>query len=160
MYTHWGICSRRWNPARRHAAARRLARLADAERAALLLAAVRDADCEAGLALRNHAFAARAEASPLWALTELSERLDAGELASARAAAESVAPFWDAPEPGLLASALNVAARLADPDIALMLLRPFPVEWFMPVHADGLTAGGPMGCRRPALDRPARGGRE
>ena len=89
---------------------------------------------------RTHAFAARAEASPSWALAELSGRLDAGELASARADAQSVAPFWNAPEPGLLAPALNVAAGLADPDIALMLLRPFPVEWVTPVHADGLAA--------------------
>ena len=89
---------------------------------------------------RKHAFAARAEASPWWALIELSERLDAGELASARADAQSVAPLWNAPEPGLLAPALNVAAGLADPDIALMLLRPFPVEWVTQVHADRLAA--------------------
>ncbi|MGD0378194.1 MAG: 2OG-Fe(II) oxygenase [Streptosporangiaceae bacterium] len=38
---------------------------------------------------RQHAFAARAEASPSWALTELRARLDAGDLLSARAAAES-----------------------------------------------------------------------
>src|SRR6266568_2749066 len=56
---------------------------------------------------RQHAFAARAEASPSWALTELRARLDAGDLASARAAAQSVAPFWHAPGPGLLEPVLH-----------------------------------------------------
>jgi hypothetical protein len=45
-------------PTRRHAAARRLARLADGEPTALLPAAARDADCEAGLALSEIASAA------------------------------------------------------------------------------------------------------
>lgn len=89
---------------------------------------------------RQHAFAARAEASPLWALTELTARLDVGELASARAAAQSVAPFWNAPGPGLLDPTLFAAAGLADPGIALMLLRPFAIEWVTPAHADGLAA--------------------
>ena len=88
----------------------------------------------------QHAFAARAEASPSWALTELSARLDAGDLAGVRAAAESVAPFWKAPGPGLLEPALRTAAGLADPGIALMLLRPFAVEWVTPAHAGGLAA--------------------
>jgi len=61
---------------------------------------------------QQHAFAARAEASPSWALTELSARLDAGDLVNARAAAESVAPFWKAPGPGLLEPALHTAAGL------------------------------------------------
>ena len=59
---------------------------------------------------RQHAFAARAEASPSWALTELRARLDAGDLVNARAAAESVAPFWKAPGPELLEPALHTAA--------------------------------------------------
>jgi hypothetical protein len=89
---------------------------------------------------RQHAFAARAEASPSWALAELRARLDAGDLAGARAAAESVAPFWKAPGPELLEPALHTAAGLADPGIALMLLRPFAVEWVAPAHAGGLAA--------------------
>jgi hypothetical protein len=88
---------------------------------------------------RQHAFAARAEASPSWALTELRTRLDAGDLASARAAAQSVAPFWQAPGPQLLEPALHTAAGLADPGIALTLLRPFAVEWLTPAHAGGLA---------------------
>ena len=89
---------------------------------------------------RQHAFAARAEASPSWALTELRARLDAGDLVNARAAAESVAPFWKAPGPELLEPALHTAAGLEDPGIALMLLRPFAVEWVTPAHAGGLAA--------------------
>ena len=89
---------------------------------------------------RQHAFAARAEASPSWALTELRARLDAGDLVNARAAAESVAPFWKAPGPGLPEPALYTAAGLEGPGIALMLLRPFAVEWVKPAHAGGLAA--------------------
>jgi hypothetical protein len=51
---------------------------------------------------RECAFAARAEVSPSWALTELRARIDAGDLAGGRAAAESVAPFWKAPGRELL----------------------------------------------------------
>ena len=75
----------------------------------------------------------------MWALTELRARLDAGDLANARAAAESVTPFWTAPGPELLEPALHTAAGLDDPSIALTLLRPFPVEWVTPAHAGGLT---------------------
>src|SRR5260370_15131459 len=88
----------------------------------------------------QHAFTAGAEASPSWALTELRARLDAGDLVNARAAAESVAPFWKAPGPGLLEPALHTAAALEDPGIALMLLRPFAVEWVTPGRAGGLAA--------------------
>jgi hypothetical protein len=88
---------------------------------------------------RRHAFAARAEASPSWALTELTIRIEAGDLVSARAAAESVAPFWHTPGPALLGPAMHAAARLADPDVALMLLRPFAIEWMKPEHAGELA---------------------
>lgn len=89
---------------------------------------------------RQHDFAARAEASPAWALTELRARLDAGDLGDAQVAAQSVSPFWKAPGPELLEPALHVAAGLADPGIALMLLRPFAVEWVTPAYAGGLAA--------------------
>jgi 2OG-Fe(II) oxygenase superfamily len=88
----------------------------------------------------QHGFAARAEASPSWALAQLRDRLDAGDQAHARACAESIAPFWKTPGPELLQSALYTAAGLEDPGIALMLLRPFAVEWVTPAHADGLAA--------------------
>jgi hypothetical protein len=89
---------------------------------------------------RQYAFAARAEASPSWALTELQVRLDNRDLASARAAAESVAPFWHAISPELLEPTLEVAAGLDDPRIAAMLLRSFAVESVTPAHAAGLAA--------------------
>ena len=57
-----------------------------------------------------------------------------------QAAAPSVAPFWQAPGPELLEPALHTAAGLEDPGIALMLLRPFAVEWVTPAHAGGLAA--------------------
>jgi hypothetical protein len=44
---------------------------------------------------RDRAFAARAEAGSRWALHELRDRIAAGDLAGARAAAESLAPFWN-----------------------------------------------------------------
>jgi hypothetical protein len=89
---------------------------------------------------RQHAFAVRAEASPSWALSELRARLEAGDLVNARAAAQSVAPFWQTPGPELLEPALHTAAGLADPGVALMLLQPFTVEWVTPAHAGGLVA--------------------
>ena len=49
-------------------------------------------------------------------------------------------PFWKAPGPELLEPALHTAAGLEDPGIALMLLRPFAVEWVTPAHAGGLAA--------------------
>ena len=45
---------------------------------------------------RGRGFANRAEASPAWALDELGARVRAGDLAGARAAAATLAPFWDA----------------------------------------------------------------
>jgi hypothetical protein len=89
---------------------------------------------------RQYAFAARAEASPQWALTELRTQLNAGDLVGARTGAESIAPLWTAPGPELLGPTLLVAAGLADPGIALMLLRPFAVEMLTPAHAGGIAA--------------------
>ncbi len=89
---------------------------------------------------QERAFAARAEASPSWALTELRARLDDGDMEGARAAAESVVPFWHALGPELLEPALRTAAGVDDAGIALMLLRPFAVEWVTPAHAGGLAA--------------------
>src|SRR5439155_3005042 len=65
---------------------------------------------------RNRAFAARAEAGSQWALRELRDRIEAGDLEGARAAAESLAPFWKRTgaqaEAGLLSAVLDVAAGL------------------------------------------------
>jgi hypothetical protein len=89
---------------------------------------------------RQHAFAVRAETSPTWALTELRTRLNAGDLVGARTAAESIAPFWTAPGPEQLEPTLHVAAGLADPGIALTLLRPFAIEMLTSAHAGGMAA--------------------
>ena len=53
---------------------------------------------------RDRAFAARAEAGSQWALHQLRDRIEAGDLDGARAAAESLAPFWKTvgAQPGLL----------------------------------------------------------
>jgi hypothetical protein len=44
---------------------------------------------------RDRAFTNRAEARPDWALDELAARVRAGDLAGARAAAATLAPFWE-----------------------------------------------------------------
>ncbi|MGH3283070.1 MAG: hypothetical protein ACRDPD_00010, partial [Streptosporangiaceae bacterium] len=92
---------------------------------------------------RERSFAARAEASGLWALDELRRLADAGHLAAARAAASSVEPFWAASvsaQPRAFARTLNVALVLDEPEAATMLLRPFCVEMLTPDHARALQA--------------------
>jgi hypothetical protein len=91
---------------------------------------------------RDRAFAARAEAGSQWALHELSGRIEAGDVDGARAAAESLAPFWKAigSEAGLLGTVLHVAAALDAAGTAAMLLEPFQVETVAPEHASGLAA--------------------
>src|SRR6267378_4640381 len=44
---------------------------------------------------REQAFANRAETSPAWALDELAAMASAGDVSGARAAAATLAPFWD-----------------------------------------------------------------
>ena len=91
---------------------------------------------------RDRAFAARAEAGSQWALRELGNLIAAGELESARRAAESLTPFWKrtATQPGLLAATLDAAAGLDAAGTATMLLEPFRVETLGPEHAGGLAA--------------------
>ena len=91
---------------------------------------------------RERAFAARAEASASWAIHELRARILAGDLAGARAAAKSLAPFWDSTaraKPPLLASALDVAASLDEASAAALLLRPFRIESLAPEHATAVA---------------------
>jgi hypothetical protein len=83
---------------------------------------------------RDRSFTNRAEASPSWAMDDLSASARDGDPAPARTAAATLAPFWDAavrsqerPEQ-LLAKALPAAVALDDADAASMLLRPFSVE--------------------------------
>ena len=95
----------------------------------------------------DRAFAARAEAGSQWALSELHTRIEAGDLEGARAAAESLAPFWKkiGSQAGLLGTALHVAAGLGAAGTAAMLLEPFRVETVAPEHAGGLAAAGQYG---------------
>jgi hypothetical protein len=91
---------------------------------------------------RERAFAARAEASASWALGELRARIYVGDLTGARAAAESLAPFWDSTaraKPPLLESALDVAASLGEPAAAALLLHPFRLESLAPEHATAVA---------------------
>src|SRR5713101_7435191 len=90
----------------------------------------------------DRAFAARAEAGSQWALSELRTRIEAGDVAGARAGVESLAPFWKkiGSQAGLLDTALQVAAGLGAAETAAMLLEPFRVETVAPEHADGLAA--------------------
>ena len=91
---------------------------------------------------QDRAFAARSEAGSQWALSELHARIQAGDLQGARAAAESLAPFWKniRSQAGLLDMALHVAAGLGVAGTAAMLLEPFRVETVAPEHAGGLAA--------------------
>src|SRR4051794_34606653 len=91
---------------------------------------------------RDRAFAARAEAGSQWALHQLRDRIEAGDLDGARAAAKSLAPFWKTTgaQPGLLAGALDVAAGLEAAGTAAMLLEPFRIETIAQEHAGGLAA--------------------
>jgi predicted 2-oxoglutarate/Fe(II)-dependent dioxygenase YbiX len=99
---------------------------------------------------RKQAFANRAETSPAWALDELAALLASGDLPGARAAAATLAPFWDATlrnqlaQPSaasvrLLRKALDVADAVADAATAAMLLRPIRVGNLTPAHAEPLA---------------------
>src|SRR6266568_2717973 len=87
----------------------------------------------------EQAFANRAESSPTWALGEIAAMASAGDVPGARAAAATLAPFWDSavrartPEEkgrisGLFGKALRAADAVADAESAAMLLRPFRIE--------------------------------
>ncbi|HUY50396.1 MAG TPA: 2OG-Fe(II) oxygenase [Streptosporangiaceae bacterium] len=92
---------------------------------------------------RERAFVARAEASASWALHELRSRIHVGDLTGARAAAQSLAPFWDSTakaKPPLLESALDVATGLDEPSAAAVLLHPFWIESLAPENATAVAA--------------------
>ena len=91
---------------------------------------------------RDRAFAARAEAGSQWALHQLRDRIEAGDLDGARTAADSLAPFWKkvGAQAGLLGAALEVAAGLAAAGTAAMLLEPFRIEVVAQEHAATLAA--------------------
>jgi predicted 2-oxoglutarate/Fe(II)-dependent dioxygenase YbiX len=85
---------------------------------------------------REQAFANRAESSPAWALGKIAAMASAGGVAGARAAAATLAPFWDTALSGqgpegresIFGPALRAADVVADAETAAMLLRPFCIE--------------------------------
>ena len=94
---------------------------------------------------RDQAFANRAETSPAWALDELAAMASAGDVPGARAAAATLAPFWDSTvrgrtpgeggsTSGLLDKALRAADAVADTESSAMLLRPFRIENLTDAH--------------------------
>jgi predicted 2-oxoglutarate/Fe(II)-dependent dioxygenase YbiX len=96
---------------------------------------------------RDQAFANRAETSPAWALDELAAMASAGDVSGARAAAATLAPFWDGALgtgtpgeagriSGLFGKALLAADAVADAGTAAMLLRPFRVENLTGAHVE------------------------
>ena len=98
---------------------------------------------------REQAFANRAETSPSWALDELAAMASAGDLASARAAAATLGPFWETAAgggirggagaaPGLFGKAFRAADVMADAETAAMLLRPFRIESLTVGHVNSL----------------------
>jgi predicted 2-oxoglutarate/Fe(II)-dependent dioxygenase YbiX len=87
----------------------------------------------------DRAFANRAETSPAWALGELTAMASAGDVSGARAAAATLASFWNVAVRArtaddrraateLLGKALRAAGDVADAETAAMLLGPFCVE--------------------------------
>ncbi|MGH9282529.1 MAG: 2OG-Fe(II) oxygenase, partial [Acidimicrobiales bacterium] len=94
---------------------------------------------------RDRAFAVRAEASPGWALDQLSARARAGDGDGAREMAAAMAPFWAATagldqSRGLPVKVLRVARALDEPVLASMLVTPLGVEVLTRSHAPALVA--------------------
>lgn len=99
---------------------------------------------------RDRGFTNQAEASPFWAMDELSARARDRDPTLVRTAAATLAPFWDSvvrsqerPEQ-LLAKTLAVAVAGHDAAAASMLLRPFTMgERAKPPHghADAIARG-------------------
>jgi hypothetical protein len=93
----------------------------------------------------SRTFAVRGQASPSSALQELSARARTGDLAGAREAAATLAPFWEGAAArvearALFAKALHAARLLDEPALAAMLLRPFRLETLTRSDAKALSA--------------------
>lgn len=91
---------------------------------------------------KGRAFSVRAEASPQWALDQVTEHLTAGEVETARDLVMLLAPSWDQVAGGsgqrdLVQGALAVALGVEDAGLASVLLAPFSVEQ---LDADDATA--------------------
>jgi hypothetical protein len=94
---------------------------------------------------RRRDFFVRAEASPSWALDQLSARARKGDLRGVRETAAGLASFWSqaatrVESKGLLTKALRAARLVDEPTLAAMLLRPFRLELLTPTHAKALSA--------------------
>src|SRR5260370_38716267 len=94
---------------------------------------------------QHQAFAARAEASPPWALDTLSARLGAGGAAQAQELTATLAPFWPrvargATARGFFGKALRIARDLDQPASAAMLVTPLRVEMLGRREAPALPA--------------------
>ncbi len=79
---------------------------------------------------RDRTFIIRAKASPRWGIGEVAKTLKAGNAVEATALARRLLPFWPqvagrTDGRGLLEATLKVAAKLDDPTLAEILLRPF-----------------------------------
>jgi predicted 2-oxoglutarate/Fe(II)-dependent dioxygenase YbiX len=97
----------------------------------------------------DRAFANRAETSPAWALDELAAMASGGDVPGARAAAATLASFWDGAvraqtaderggAAGLFGKALRAAGDVADAETAAMLLHPFCAESLTAAQASPL----------------------
>ncbi|MEU4227150.1 2OG-Fe(II) oxygenase [Nonomuraea sp. NPDC026600] len=87
---------------------------------------------------RSLDFASRAEASPGWALDELTAMVEAGQVNEAREAAQSLEPFWTGSTQNA-GTVLKVANGLDNPQVAALLLRPLKLEWLTPGHGPALA---------------------
>src|SRR5436305_14800388 len=108
------------------------------------------------------AFAARAEASPPWALGTLSARLGAGGVAEAQELTATLAPFWPRvargeTARGFFGKALRIARDLDEPESAAMLVTPLRVEMLgrreAPAPAALAGRSGEAGAREPVQRR-------
>ena len=93
---------------------------------------------------RERAFVIRARQSPRWAITQIAERLDAGDGAQATAWAQRLLPCWEQAVRATDAAALfeaswPVALALADADTAAALLAPFALSHLAPRAAPWLV---------------------
>lgn len=86
-------------------------------------------------------FTVRAEASPGWALEAILATLTRGHREQARRQAEGLAAAWGHQAPAALFSpALEVAAGIEDPELALEVLAPFDLRALAAEHAPQLAA--------------------
>ena len=93
---------------------------------------------------RERTFIIRAKASPLWGIGEVAKTLNAGNAAEASVLARRLLPFWPqvagrADGRGLLDATIKVAAKLDDPTVAAILLRPFALIGLTPRAMPRLT---------------------